>query len=99
MRAPLSTAVPVLLLNQPEMNASRNVFVSHRCTKSETTSTSRNYCGDKKLRDLFILEHVTVGNDSCNFCHNNARYGIIFDEPESLKINRLTSSSFFLLTF
>ena len=53
----------------------------------------------KKLRDLFILGHVTVGNDSCNLCHNNERYGITFDEPESLKINCLSSSSFFLLTF
>ena len=52
-----------------------------------------------KLRDLFILEHVTVGNDSFNFYHNNERCGIIFDEPESLKMNRLSSSSFFLLTF
>ena len=36
----------------------------------EPTSTSHNDCGNKTLRDMFILEDVTLGNDSCNFCPN-----------------------------
>ena len=36
----------------------------------ELTSISRNDYGNKKLRDMLVSEHVTLGNDWCNLCRN-----------------------------
>ena len=48
------------------MNMPRNVFVQSPLHEVELTSTSRNGCGNKKMRDMFISGHVTLGNGSCN---------------------------------
>ena len=37
----------------------------------EPTSTFRNeIAAKKKLQDMLISGHVTLGNDSCNLCRN-----------------------------
>ena len=58
-------------VTRPEMNM-HHVFVAVtvRVAQIEPTSTSRNDCGNKKLRDMVVSGRVTLGNDSCNLCRN-----------------------------
>ena len=69
-----STQVPrnvvMCSVTYPEMNMSRNVFVVVTVAQVEPTSTSRNVCGNEKLRYVFILGHVTLSNCSCKLCWN-----------------------------
>ena len=55
-----------------EMNESRNVFVPVTFALSQNQLLLlATIAATKKLRDMFISGHVSVGDDSCNVCHNN----------------------------
>ena len=54
------------------MNMSRNVFVAVTVARSKTDFyfSQRLRQQNKKLREMLILGHVTLDNDTCNLYRN-----------------------------
>ena len=67
----LSRKTPLPSVTCSEINMLRNVFVAVTVArKKNQLLLLETIAATQKLRDMFISEHVTLGNDSCKLCRN-----------------------------